>query len=267
VKFLLALTDDRVARRAAPFDQPEIFVPIDGQAPIVTGGRHELIFLTTTSCSPAEAACFRQIPATGRTGMPGGERVPGFLGVTSNPDADCARGRNRRIALAAILLLALLWWLWPRGRPANIPERLSAPESAPGGRFDPPPVAMGEVTGDLRVSFALDPLLTRGIHMGERWVSPPTFMNVRQAGPAATLRARAGEVDARGRTMRETLEARWIPSDPDMVSVRPAAPGEVTIVVHRPGESELRVVAGDRAAVLTVRSVVDGDAVQAIVSQ
>ena len=32
VKFLLALTDPRVKYERAPFDQPEIFVPIDGLA-------------------------------------------------------------------------------------------------------------------------------------------------------------------------------------------------------------------------------------------
>jgi hypothetical protein len=32
VKFLLALTNQRVAYERAPFDRPEIFVPIDGTA-------------------------------------------------------------------------------------------------------------------------------------------------------------------------------------------------------------------------------------------
>ena len=38
VKFLIALTDPRVKLESAPFDRPEIFVPIDGMAPDNTGG-------------------------------------------------------------------------------------------------------------------------------------------------------------------------------------------------------------------------------------
>jgi hypothetical protein len=91
VKFLIALTDERVAHRSAPFDQPEIFVPIDGQAPQNDGGRAELVALSAGPC-PAPAAgveplCFQQIPETGRQGQ--ATRLPNFLGVTSNPAANC----------------------------------------------------------------------------------------------------------------------------------------------------------------------------------
>jgi hypothetical protein len=37
VQFLMALTDERVANEEAPFDHPELFVPITGSAPISTG--------------------------------------------------------------------------------------------------------------------------------------------------------------------------------------------------------------------------------------
>ena len=37
VQFLMALTDDRVANEEAPFDHPELFVPITGSAPMSTG--------------------------------------------------------------------------------------------------------------------------------------------------------------------------------------------------------------------------------------
>jgi hypothetical protein len=81
VKFLIALTDERVAFRSAPFDQPEIFVPIDGQAPQNDGGRAQLVTLSGAACpAPAvgvELECFQQIPATGREGQ--ATRVPPFL--------------------------------------------------------------------------------------------------------------------------------------------------------------------------------------------
>jgi len=74
VRYLLSLTDPRVAYRAAPFDQPEIFVPVDGTAPENTGGRAQLL---------AAPALFRQVPATGRVGQ--ANKLPNFLGISSTP--------------------------------------------------------------------------------------------------------------------------------------------------------------------------------------
>ena len=71
VKFMLALTDERVAHRAAPFDQPEIMVPVDGTAP-ENSGREALL---------ADAR-FMQVAATGAEGHE--ERIQPFL-VSSEP--------------------------------------------------------------------------------------------------------------------------------------------------------------------------------------
>jgi hypothetical protein len=71
VKFLLALTDPRVKYERAPFDRPEIFVPIDGAAPDNTTGRAALL---------ADAR-FRHIPAVGAAGN--ATPLPNFLGVSS----------------------------------------------------------------------------------------------------------------------------------------------------------------------------------------
>jgi len=92
VKFLLALTDPRVKTEKAPFDKPEMFVPIDGAAPENTGGPTQLVAQSGVPCpvpgfNPGPV-CFRQIPATGAAGM--ATPVPGFLGVTSNPSANCS---------------------------------------------------------------------------------------------------------------------------------------------------------------------------------
>ncbi|MEA3274431.1 MAG: hypothetical protein U9Q81_03880 [Pseudomonadota bacterium] len=75
VKFLLALTDERVAHRAAPFDQPEIFVPIDGTAPENTGGRVQLL----------GDSRFMQVPETGKGGQ--GTRLLPFLEISSTEGA------------------------------------------------------------------------------------------------------------------------------------------------------------------------------------
>ncbi|MFV8781963.1 hypothetical protein ACNKU7_06020 [Microbulbifer sp. SA54] len=89
VKFLLSLTDPRVKYERAPFDHPEIFVPIDGAAPENTGGREQLVNQSGVPCPAAGSTgeCFRQIPAVGAGGK--ATPVPGFLGVTNNPAANC----------------------------------------------------------------------------------------------------------------------------------------------------------------------------------
>ena len=71
VKFLLALTDPRVKYERAPFDRPEIFVPIDGTAPDNTTGRAALL---------ADAR-FQHLSAVGAGGN--ATPLPNFLGVSS----------------------------------------------------------------------------------------------------------------------------------------------------------------------------------------
>jgi cytochrome c peroxidase len=69
VRFLLALTDERVAFRRAPFDQPEIFVPADGRAPEnALQGRARLVQLSSVFC-PAGTGCFTRVPPTGQNGQ------------------------------------------------------------------------------------------------------------------------------------------------------------------------------------------------------
>lgn len=71
VDFLVENIDERVALRRAPFDQPEIFVPVDGTAPDNTFGREGFLIDIR----------FLQVGATGQ----GGQALPvsGFLGVTT----------------------------------------------------------------------------------------------------------------------------------------------------------------------------------------
>lgn len=87
VKFLLALTDPRVRRERAPFDHPQLFVPIDAAAPENTGGPATLASLSGVPCPVpglnSGGACFKNIPAVGATGS--GNPVQAFLGVTPIP--------------------------------------------------------------------------------------------------------------------------------------------------------------------------------------
>lgn len=89
VSFLIALTDDRVVTERAPFDHPEIFVPLDGHAPENTVGRPNLVTLSGSPCPIAPSStgvnCFLQVPASGANGL--AAVLPNFLGVlnTSTP--------------------------------------------------------------------------------------------------------------------------------------------------------------------------------------
>lgn len=62
VQFLMTLTDERTRDESAPFDHPEIFVPITGTAPVSPGTRAGLLAMATD---------FQQIPAVGFSGRPG----------------------------------------------------------------------------------------------------------------------------------------------------------------------------------------------------
>lgn len=59
VSFLLTMTDQRVKNEAAPFDHPEIFIPIDGRAPVSPGTRAGFL---------ANRAMFQRIQALGAGG-------------------------------------------------------------------------------------------------------------------------------------------------------------------------------------------------------
>jgi len=63
VQFMMTLTDERVANEEAPFDHPEIFVPITGTAP-VTPGTRDLLLANATGLQPD----FQQVFATGSAG-------------------------------------------------------------------------------------------------------------------------------------------------------------------------------------------------------
>jgi hypothetical protein len=100
VDFLLELTDERVKFERAPYDHPEIFVPLDATAPengslsTVAGNREGLLANTnpavvckdSTTGLPfagATTACFRQVKAVGAGGN--AAPLPNFLGISSGP--------------------------------------------------------------------------------------------------------------------------------------------------------------------------------------
>jgi cytochrome c peroxidase len=75
IDFLLELTDERVAFERAPFDHPEVFVPLDGAAPENTFGRNG--FLANIANGK-----FEHVPAVGQGGI--ANKLSNFLGVVSH---------------------------------------------------------------------------------------------------------------------------------------------------------------------------------------
>jgi cytochrome c peroxidase len=124
VDYMLEFTDDRVAREAAPFDHPQLILPLDGTAPESDGAINRDAMLTVCVAAPAQfgpgqqfcngsptaiaaaptatGPLFLNVPATGAAGNPGG-RIPNFLGIAgAAPDAANPSGRKRLVGAAAL---------------------------------------------------------------------------------------------------------------------------------------------------------------------
>lgn len=114
------------------------------------------------------------------------------------------------------------------------------------------------------VVFRLDSTLTRGLYMGDRWVSPSTYFFA-QPGNQYVVEAKAQEIDSRGE--RVDLSGEWQPSDEGMVSVIHRKGGEVTLIVHHAGESNVAVVTGSGISQLHIRARQLADAIQVEISQ
>ena len=89
IDFLLELTDERVDFQRAPFDQVEIFVPLDGTAPdngslsgTSIAGREGFVN-NADGVNGGVAGLFRRVPQTGMGGT--AAPLPNFLGVTNGP--------------------------------------------------------------------------------------------------------------------------------------------------------------------------------------
>ncbi len=121
--------------------------------------------------------------------------------------------------------------------------------------------AVASVTG-IKVSFQLDPRLTRGLYMGDRWVSPPTYVG---AAGQDTVMVRAEVLDARGNPTG--ISPEWVPADPEMVDVSPRQGKEVKITVRRAGQSALRVATPGFSRELTIKAAEKGNVLQVEISQ
>lgn len=146
-------------------------------------------------------------------------------------------------------------------RPAG-PEAGAAPQAETASPARSPAGAPGVARIDL--AFKLDPRVTRSLHMGDRWVSPPSYTST---GPLDRV-----SVDARARVVGGSPgTARplpiWIASEPDMVEVSPEEAEQVRITVWRTGQSSLTVESGGVARTLKIRAAQVSGALRVDISQ
>ena len=128
------------------------------------------------------------------------------------------------------------------------------------------PSAAGKGAG-IELSFKLDPRITKGLYMGDRWVQLPFS----QVGPGkqVTVAARAAGAAPKGKPTDAGPNAgpKWIPADPEMVTVTPGEGNEVSIAVLRPGETSLRVVREELSREVVIKAAYKGDALHVEILQ
>lgn len=117
----------------------------------------------------------------------------------------------------------------------------------------------------IKVSFKLDPRLTRGMYMGDRWVSPPVYTSTVHEGKELTVEARAEGLDAGGRQVK--ISPTWTPADPDMVTVTLGQGNDVKITVQRAGQSSLEVASPGYSKKLAIKAIYKNNTVQVEISQ
>ena len=116
----------------------------------------------------------------------------------------------------------------------------------------------------LRISFKLDPRLTQGLYMGERWVSPARY-NAAGSGQSLSVQAQALGVDARGRPKK--IAATWTPEDTNVVTIASRQGNLATLTVHRPGASSVTVTGAGLSTVLHLKAAHVGKVLQVEISQ
>ena len=84
VQFLMTLTDERVALEQAPFDHPELFVPVTGSAPMSPG---DIDGSVNRAAFVANTTDFMQVAAVGAAGRQfGAPALEPFLGLDPRSD-------------------------------------------------------------------------------------------------------------------------------------------------------------------------------------
>jgi hypothetical protein len=141
-------------------------------------------------------------------------------------------------------------------------------ESLEGASPNPTSSAAGPApAADVRqinVSFKLDPRLTKGLHMGERWVSPGTYMRSQDSN-GLIVEARTQALDGQGRPVN--APAVWTSDDPGIAAASSRGGNEVEIQVYRSGTTNLTVTSGVTAKKMKVEAIEEAGHLRVAISQ
>jgi hypothetical protein len=118
-------------------------------------------------------------------------------------------------------------------------------------------------TSRLVVSLKPDPRLATGSYGGPRWVSPPTYIRLGDE-KSCTVESRVQGVDQAGRPV--AIKPRWTSGNSEIVTVTPDEGDEVRIVVHRPGQTTVRVASAELSKELTIAAEYQNGLLQASIS-
>ncbi|HYX93329.1 MAG TPA: FKBP-type peptidyl-prolyl cis-trans isomerase [Myxococcaceae bacterium] len=141
-------------------------------------------------------------------------------------------------AVVMVLLLPVLVKVWPRAAGATVHSSA------------------------ILVWFKVDPRVADPTHSGTRWLSQDAYFG---ANAQDTVEARAQGLDAKGHLF--AISPDWIASDPEMVTVSPSRGEYVRIVVKHPGESNLRIVAGEISSEWVVQAKYLGSFIQLAITR
>ena len=104
---------------------------------------------------------------------------------------------------------------------------------------------------DIKISFKMNTSVTRGMYMGDRWISPPTYYNVEE-GKEITVEAAAKGLDAQGKLI--DINAAWEAGDPAMMTISPDKGPKVKLTIRKSGRTNLTVTAGGVSRKLPVKA-------------
>ena len=104
---------------------------------------------------------------------------------------------------------------------------------------------------DIKVSFKLDPRITSGMYMGDRWVTPPTYTRV-QEGKELVVEARAHGLDALGNKV--DINPQWKAGDPAMITISPDKGPQVKFTILKEGQSDITVASGEVSRKLAIKA-------------
>ncbi len=116
----------------------------------------------------------------------------------------------------------------------------------------------------VEVSYKIDPRLTRGLYMGDRWVAPRTYSRT-EIGASLSIDVRAFGVDALGGSTPISL--KWVPEDPEMIAVSPGDGHQVALSVRRAGVSGVELFQAGRSRRLAVRASSNGSSLHVEIDQ